>query len=137
MNNIRSRKLFSYIDGQVPAEERLQLVQRFNQGEGRLFLISLRAGGTGLNLTGADTVIHYDPWWNPAVEEQATDRAYRIGQENVVQVIKLYTRHSIEEKILSMQQRKKRLVDSIIRPDQTLLSKLTLDEVRSLFDLPN
>lgn len=123
-----------YIDGQVPAEERISQVQRFNQGEGRLFLVSLRAGGTGLNLTGADTVIHFDPWWNPAVEEQATDRAYRIGQENVVQVIKLYTRHSVEEKILALQQRKQSLIDAVIKPGQNLLSKMTLDEVMSLFE---
>jgi len=123
-----------YIDGQVPAEERVSQVQRFNQGEGQLFLVSLRAGGTGLNLTGADTVIHFDPWWNPAVEEQATDRAYRIGQENVVQVFKLYTRHSIEEKIQNLQRKKQHLVDSIIKPGQNLLSKMTLEEVRSLFE---
>lgn len=123
-----------YIDGQVPAEERISQVQRFNQGEGQLFLVSLRAGGTGLNLTGADTVIHFDPWWNPAVEEQATDRAYRIGQENIVQVFKLYTRHSIEEKIQNLQQKKQSLVDSIIKPGQNLLSKMTLEEVRSLFE---
>ena len=123
-----------YIDGQVPAEERLELVERFNSGQGSIFLISLRAGGTGLNLTGADTVIHYDPWWNPAVEEQATDRAYRIGQENVVQVFKLYARDSIEEKIMQMQQQKKLLMDAIIKPGQNLLSKMTLDEVKALFD---
>ncbi len=123
-----------YIDGQVPAEERLSQVMRFNDGEGELFLVSLRAGGTGLNLTGADTVIHFDPWWNPAVEEQATDRAYRIGQENIVQVIKLYTHQSIEEKILNLQQKKQHLVDSVIKPGQNLLSKMTLDEVRGLFE---
>ncbi|MDW7659571.1 MAG: DEAD/DEAH box helicase, partial [Bacillota bacterium] len=123
-----------YIDGQVAPEERLSQVDRFNSGEGKLFLISLRAGGTGLNLTGADTVIHYDPWWNPAVEEQATDRAYRIGQENVVQVFKLCTRHSVEEKILALQQKKQNLIDSIIKPGQNLLSKMTLDEVMSLFE---
>lgn len=123
-----------YIDGQVAPEERLSQVDRFNKGEGKLFLISLRAGGTGLNLTGADTVIHYDPWWNPAVEEQATDRAYRIGQENVVQVFKLCTRHSVEEKILALQQKKQNLIDSIIKPGQNLLSKMTLDEVMSLFE---
>jgi SNF2 family DNA or RNA helicase len=122
-----------YIDGQVPAEERLAQVQRFNSGEGRLFLISLRAGGTGLNLTGADTVIHFDPWWNPAVEEQATDRAYRIGQESVVQVFKLVTRDSIEEKIQHLQTKKQHLVDAVIKPGQNLLSKMTLEEVRSLF----
>ena len=123
-----------YIDGQVPAEDRVSQVRRFNEGENKLFLVSLRAGGTGLNLTGADTVIHYDPWWNPAVEEQATDRAYRIGQENVVQVFKLYTRHSVEEKILALQERKQNLIESIIKPGQNLLSKMTLDEVLSLFE---
>jgi hypothetical protein len=122
------------IDGQVPAEERMLQVQRFNQGEGQLFLVSLRAGGTGLNLTGADTVIHFDPWWNPAVEEQATDRVYRIGQENVVQVFKLFTRHSIEEKIHIMQTKKKNLIDAVITPGQNFLSKMTLEEVRSLFE---
>ncbi len=129
----RGRKPF-YIDGQVAADERIAQVQRFNQGEGQLFLISLRAGGTGLNLTGADTVIHYDPWWNPAVEEQATDRAYRIGQENIVQVFKLYTRQSIEEKIQLLQQKKQHLIDAVIKPGQNLLSKMTLEEVRSLFE---
>jgi hypothetical protein len=123
-----------YIDGQVSAEERLLLVERFNAGEGNVFLISLRAGGTGLNLTGADTVIHYDPWWNPAVEDQATDRAYRIGQENVVQVFKLYTRHTIEEKIQALQEKKQSLIDAIIKPGQNLLSQMTLDEVRGLFE---
>ncbi len=127
------RSLF-YIDGQVPSEERINQVQRFNQGEGQLFLISLRAGGTGLNLTGADTVIHFDPWWNPAVEDQATDRAYRIGQENIVQVFKLYNRNSIEEKIYLLQQKKQNLIDSVIKPGQNLLSKMTFEEVRSLFE---
>lgn len=122
-----------YIDGQVDAETRMKQVDRFNSGEGRLFLISLRAGGTGLNLTGADTVIHYDPWWNPAVEEQATDRAYRIGQENIVQVIKLYTRNTVEDKIHQLQQKKRQLIDTMIRPGQNLLSKMTLEEVRALF----
>ena len=123
-----------YIDGQVPAEERLAQVQRFNLGEGELFLISLRSGGTGLNLTGADTVIHYDPWWNPAVEDQATDRAYRIGQENVVQVFKLVTRHSIEEKIYILQKKKKELMDTVITPGQNFLSQMSLEEIRSLFE---
>lgn len=123
-----------YIDGQVSSEERMNQVTRFNDGEGSLFLISLRAGGTGLNLTGADTVIHYDPWWNPAVEEQATDRAYRIGQENIVQVFKLCTRHSVEEKILSLQQKKQNLIDAVIKPGQNLLSKMTVEEVMRLFE---
>jgi hypothetical protein len=124
-----------YIDGQVPSEERLSQVNRFNLGEGELFLISLRSGGTGLNLTGADTVIHYDPWWNPAVEEQATDRAYRIGQENVVQVFKLVTRQSIEEKIYQMQQQKKELMDTVITAGQNFLTQMSIEEIRSLFEI--
>ncbi|MBP1757422.1 MAG: helicase associated domain protein [Firmicutes bacterium] len=122
------------IDGQVPADERLAQVDRFNGGEGQIFLISLRAGGTGLNLTGADTVIHYDPWWNPAVEDQATDRAYRIGQENIVQVFKLYARDTLEEKIQAIQEQKQTLIEAVIKPGQNLLSQMTVDEVRSLFD---
>lgn len=98
---------YFYLDGSTNAEERGQLVRAFNRGKGDAFLISLKAGGTGLNLTGADMVIHYDPWWNPAVEEQATDRAYRIGQKNSVQVISLITRGTIEEKIYALQQKKK------------------------------
>lgn len=123
-----------YLDGQVSAEDRLDQVERFNSGEGRVFLISLRAGGTGLNLVGADTVIHFDPWWNPAVQDQATDRAYRIGQENVVQVFKLYTRQTIEEKILALQAKKQNLIDAVIKPGQDLLTHMTLEEVRSLFE---
>src|SRR5690606_3128886 len=83
---------YFYLDGQTPAEERLERCHRFNAGERHVFLISLKAGGTGLNLTGADTVILYDTWWNPAVEEQAADRVHRIGQTKPVQVIKLVAR---------------------------------------------
>lgn len=123
-----------YIDGSVSARERLDQVDRFNAGEGDLFLISLRAGGTGLNLTGADVVIHFDPWWNPAVEQQAADRAHRIGQENVVQVFRLITRGTIEEKIDELKERKSQLVDSVIQPNQNLLSKLSHSEILSLFE---
>ena len=122
------------IDGQTPAEERLKRVNQFNQGGAEVFLISLKAGGTGLNLTGADTVIHYDPWWNPAVEEQATDRAYRIGQKNIVQVFKLVTHGTIEEKIHALQQRKKELVDAVIQPGENFLGKMTVTEIRGLFE---
>jgi SNF2 family DNA or RNA helicase len=125
---------YSYIDGHVGAAERHRLVNAFNDGEGDVFLISLKAGGAGINLTGADTVIHYDPWWNPAVEDQATDRAYRIGQRKAVQVIKLLTAGSIEEKIYAMQERKKQLIESVIKPGETFLSKLShedLDEILS------
>lgn len=125
---------FFRIDGQTPPEERLKLVNDFNKGDAEVFLISLKAGGTGLNLTGADTVIHYDPWWNPAVEDQATDRAYRIGQKNAVQVFKLVTHGAIEEKIYVMQQKKKELVDTVIQPGENMLGKMTLEEIRGLFE---
>ena len=124
-----------YLDGATKAAERIPLVNGFNAGEGKVFLISLKAGGTGLNLTGADTVIHYDPWWNPAVEDQATDRAHRLGQENVVQVIKLITRGTIEEKIQELQRTKKTLIDAVVRPGETFLEKLSEEEIRALFDL--
>ncbi len=134
-NRLAARDLECFlIDGQVAADERLAQVDRFNSGEGQIFLISLRAGGTGLNLTGADTVIHYDPWWNPAVEDQATDRAYRIGQENIVQVFKLYARDTLEEKIQAIQEQKQAMIEAVIKPGQNLLSQMTVDEVRSLFD---
>ena len=123
-----------YLDGQTPAAERLQLVKDFNAGTKPIFLISLKAGGTGLNLTGADMVIHYDPWWNPAVEEQATDRAYRIGQMNKVQVVKLVTKDTIEEKIFALQEQKKALIDKMIQPGESFLSKLTEAEIRALFE---
>ncbi len=126
---------YKYLDGSTPSIERGKMVNEFNDGAGQIFLISLKAGGTGLNLTGADTVIHYDPWWNPAVEEQATDRAHRIGQKNSVQVMKLITKGTIEEKIYELQQRKRQMVDSIIKPGETLVSKLTEEEIKSLFQL--
>lgn len=105
---------FSYLDGSVPSEKRMHMVKSFNEGENSVFLISLKAGGTGLNLTSADIVIHFDPWWNPAVEEQATDRAHRIGQKNVVEVIKLIAKGTIEEKILSLQEEKKKLISELM-----------------------
>ena len=125
---------YLYLDGSTPTKERGRLVRSFNEGLGDIFLISLKAGGTGLNLTGADTVIHFDPWWNPAVEDQATDRAYRIGQEKVVHVMKLITRGTIEEKIFALQQKKKELIDRVIKPGQSLLSKMTEEEIRELFN---
>lgn len=124
-----------YLSGSTKAVERLNMVNSFNSHQANVFLISLKAGGLGLNLTGADMVIHYDPWWNPAVEDQATDRAHRIGQNNAVQVIKLITQGTIEEKIHALQAKKKMLVDSVIQPGETMLSKLTEKELRELFDL--
>lgn len=126
---------YLYLDGSTEIKERGHLVDSFNKGSGDVFLISLKAGGTGLNLTGADTVIHFDPWWNPAVEEQATDRAYRIGQKNVVHVMKLITQGTIEDKIFKLQERKRELIDSVIQPGETLVSKLSEKEIRDLFEL--
>lgn len=131
----RSNIEYFYLDGSTKAEDRLTMVKSFNQGSKKLFLISLKAGGTGLNLTGADMVIHFDPWWNPAVEDQASDRAHRIGQKNVVQVMKLITQGTIEEKIFELQQKKKEMIDSVIKPGETLLSKMSESEIRQLFEL--
>ncbi len=124
-----------YLDGKTPMKDRGNLVKDFNKGKGDIFLISLKAGGTGLNLTSADMVIHFDPWWNPAVEDQATDRAHRIGQENKVQVIKLITKGTIEEKIFKLQEKKKEMIDKVIREGETLISKLSEEEMMSLFDI--
>lgn len=124
-----------YLDGTTKTEQRMDYVKRFNEGERNVFLISLKAGGTGLNLTGADTVIHYDPWWNPAVEEQASDRAYRIGQQNKVQVIRLITKNSIEEKILRLKEKKKELSDSVITSDEFFISHLSKDELLEMFEM--
>lgn len=124
---------YHYLDGSTKAEERMQLVNAFNAGEKTVFLISLKAGGTGLNLTGADMVIHYDPWWNPAVEDQATDRAYRIGQKNSVQVLRLITKNTIEEKIYELQQKKREIIDSLIKPGENFLTKMSEEEIRKLF----
>jgi SNF2 family DNA or RNA helicase len=136
-NHLISEKIeHFYLSGDTKSVDRLKMANSFNSGHGQVFLISLKAGGTGLNLTGADMVIHYDPWWNPAVEDQATDRAHRIGQKNAVQVIKLITQGTVEEKINVLQAKKKTLVDSVIQPGETMLSKLSEQELRELFDLP-
>ncbi len=115
-------------------KDRATPVQRFQAGEVPLFLISLKAGGTGLNLTAADTVIHYDPWWNPAVETQATDRAHRLGQDKPVFVYKLLTAGTVEEKILAMQARKKALADSLFSTTAKSGPALTLDDLNALFE---
>jgi len=124
-----------YLDGSTPAEKRLEYVHSFNRGEGDLFLISLKAGGTGLNLVGADTVIHYDLWWNPAVEDQASDRAHRIGQTRRVQVMKFVAMGTIDEKIHELQQKKKELIDKVIDPGETLLSTLSEAELREILNI--
>lgn len=123
---------YFYLDGSTPAQERVELCDRFNEGEGDLFLISLKAGGTGLNLTGADTVILYDLWWNPAVEQQAADRAYRMGQKNTVQVIKLVAQGTIEEKMHELQESKKNLIAEVIEPGEEKLSSITEEEIRDI-----
>lgn len=124
-----------YLNGATPMEDRNNMVKEFNAGKGDIFLVSLKAGGSGLNLVGADMVIHFDPWWNPAVEEQATDRAYRLGQENTVQVIKLITKGTIEEKIFELQEHKKEMIDLVIQEGETLISKLDEKELLSLFEI--
>ncbi len=122
-----------YLDGDTPAPVRVQMTEQFNAGQGQIFLISLKAGGTGLNLTGADMVVHYDPWWNPAAEDQATDRAYRIGQTRKVEVIRLVTHGSIEEQVVALGQRKKALFEQLITPGESLVSGLSPQEILSLF----
>ncbi len=126
---------FAYLDGSVPGRKRKDIIHRFNHEDIPIFLISLKAGGTGLNLTSADLVIHFDPWWNPAVEDQATDRAYRIGQEKNVQVFKMITKGTIEEKIYEIQERKKKLANLIIDAGENFITTLSVDEIKELLDL--
>lgn len=127
---------YYYLDGKMKPEERVMEIDNFNSDREAVFLISLKAGGTGLNLTKADIVIHFDPWWNPAVEDQASDRAHRIGQRNVVQIYKLLTEGTIEEKVALLQERKKNLADGLIKPGENFLSSLGEDEIRELFGIP-
>ncbi|MBC6314663.1 DEAD/DEAH box helicase [Listeria grandensis] len=126
---------YFYMDGSTPSKSRMDLVNAFNAGDADLFFISLKAGGTGLNLTGADTVILYDLWWNPAVEEQAASRAHRIGQKNVVQVIRMITKGTIEEKIYNLQKKKQALMDALIQPGEQMLHRLTTDEIKEILTL--
>ena len=122
---------FCYLDGTT--KNRLQIVKEFNENKKiPVFLVSLKAGGTGLNITGADTVIHYDMWWNPAVENQATDRVHRIGQTKSVSAYKLVTKGSIEEKIVKLQKKKKGLVKKVVSCDDEAISKLTWEDVLEL-----
>ena len=122
---------FEYLDGS--SKNRLSIVKKFNEDQNiPVFLVSLKAGGSGLNLVGADTVIHYDMWWNPAVENQATDRVHRLGQKNSVSSYKLITFNTIEEKILELHNRKRGLVKEIISRDEEMMSKLTWEEVLEL-----
>ena len=122
------------LQGSTPKPVRAELVRRFNGGEVSVFLISLRAGGTGLNLTAADIVIHYDPWWNVAAQNQATDRAYRIGQQNPVQVYKLIAQDTIEEKIVELQQAKQSLADTVTGTADGAILSMRPDELLQLLE---
>ncbi|MCM3666204.1 DEAD/DEAH box helicase [Mesobacillus subterraneus] len=124
---------FFYLDGQTPSQDRVETCERFNNGERDFFLISLKAGGTGLNLTGADTVILYDLWWNPAVEQQAADRAHRMGQKNQVQVIKLIARGTIEEKMNELQDKKRNMIEEIIEEKSS--ATLTEEDIREILQI--
>lgn len=126
---------YCYLDGQT--HDRMEQVHRFNHTPSiPLFLISLKAGGTGLTLTGADMVVHFDPWWNPAVEDQATDRAHRIGQKKTVYSVKLIAEHTVEEKVLAMQKRKQAVINATIgTTDEAMLKTLSWEDVQSLLDL--
>ncbi len=130
--NIRFLKL----TGQTKVDDRMKLVNEFNNNEDvKVFLISLKAGGTGLNLIGADVVIHYDPWWNLSAENQATDRTYRIGQKRNVQVYKLITKNTIEEKIYNLQERKAKLAEDMLsQTRETFINSLSKDEIMNLFE---
>ncbi|MGZ5568578.1 MAG: DEAD/DEAH box helicase, partial [Limisphaerales bacterium] len=122
---------YCYLDGSTT--NRGAVVAQFQTNAAiPVFLISLKAGGVGLNLTGADTVIHFDPWWNPAVEDQATDRAHRIGQTKVVTSYKLITRDTVEEKILTLQNRKRDIIQSTIGGEEEFAAALNWDEIQEL-----
>lgn len=123
-----------YLDGETPPKRRMELVEQFNGGKAQVFLISLKAGGSGLNLVGADTVIHFDPWWNPAAEDQATDRAHRIGQKNTVTVIRMVTRGTIEEQVVKLGARKRELFDQMITAGEAMPTQLSPEDIRALFD---
>ena len=124
------------LQGSTPKPVRAELVRRFNGGEVSVFLISLRAGGTGLNLTAADIVIHYDPWWNVAAQNQATDRAYRIGQQNPVQVYKLIAQDTIEEKIVALQQAKQSLAETVTGSADGAILSMKPEELLELLEVP-
>ncbi len=135
-NELREQEIrYFKLTGQTKVSDRMDLVNEFNDNDDvKVFLISLKAGGTGLNLIGADMVIHYDPWWNLSAENQATDRTYRIGQKRNVQVYKLITKNSIEEKIYNLQEKKAKLADSMLSTKETFISKLSKEEIMDLFE---
>ena len=125
---------YCYLDGSTT--DRGAVVERFQKTATiPVFLISLKAGGVGLNLTGADTVIHFDPWWNPAVEDQATDRAHRIGQTRVVTSYKLITRDTVEEKILLLQQKKRDIIKATLGSEEELAEALSWEDIQELLEV--
>jgi SNF2 family DNA or RNA helicase len=127
---------YEMLTGATKSEERQGKVDRFNKDERlKVFLVSLKAGGTGINLTGADTVIHYDPWWNPAAEDQATDRVHRIGQTKKVFVYRLIARGTLEERIMQLKAQKKDLVDGVISADRNITKKISLDDLKDILSL--
>lgn len=128
------KSTYLYLDGSTPMKERADLVNRFQQGGEDLFLISLKAGGLGLNLTAADYIIHLDPWWNPAIEDQASDRAHRIGQNRPVTVYRLVAEETIEEKILQLHHTKRNLADTLLEgSDQA--AKLSLSDLMDILKI--
>ena len=122
---------FLYLDGGTSLEQRAELVEQFQKGECNMFLISLKAGGLGLNLTAANYVILLDPWWNPSIEEQAIDRAYRIGQTQDVTVIRMLAEHTIEQKIVQLQDKKRNISDNILQGTGTS-NTLTYEEIMEM-----
>jgi len=122
---------YQYLDGSMPLKQRTEAVARFQRGEGDLFLISLKAGGTGLNLTAANYVILLDPWWNPAVEMQAADRAHRIGQKNPVTIYRLITANTVEARVVELHAHKRALADAIL--EDTGSTRLSAADLTNLF----
>ena len=125
------------LDGSIPKEKRKEMVDAFQTNQTTLFLISLKAGGSGLNLTAAQAVIHYDPWWNMSAKNQATDRAHRIGQSETVQVFSLIMKNSIEEKIMKLQNQKKNLADTFVEENHGSISTMSIEDIQSLFLIDN
>ena len=121
---------YSYLDGSMSNEQRQKAVEAFQQDSGiQFFLISLKAGGVGLNLTAADYVFIIDPWWNPAVEQQAIDRTHRIGQDKIVFTYKFISKDTVEEKILALQHKKKELASAIITTEESFIKSIDIDEI--------
>lgn len=124
-----------YLRGSTSPIDRINMVNAFNEGEKDVFLISLKAGGTGLNLVGGDTVVLYDLWWNPAVEEQAAGRAHRMGQKKVVEVYRMIAEGTIEEKMDQLQQEKRELFQKVIQGNEQQLNKMTEEDIRSILSM--